>query len=568
MIMNANTILKNGKIFTADKNNSICQAVAIKDGVIIATGSDSEVMMHATSHTEIIDLQGKMAMPGIIDSHMHPMWGAKQLSEDSLEYQFLDVDGVISEVQKVVDNESKIEASNPDKWIIVRAWECIGGATIQRSDLDRLTTKRPVILFSNDCHYIALNSRGLEILGIAKSAPTKLLDDGVIVLDEHGQPTGLIEDGAAMRYFDKITALNVEEGIKVFLEAQKKLNAQGITTIMDARAIEEEFDVFKAMQDKNVLNLRILGAYEVKAHDLKSADTFAETIGRIKSFKQKYSTENWEGNKPSLSIHQAKFFVDGMIPSKTAYLLEPYFENKGTKDNPQYVQTDFRGIPWFTQEQLEYAFVELAKNDLDPHMHTIADGAIEICLNAVEKMRHEMGDKDIRPAMAHLDVTAPHQYKRFADLKISANLSFQWSGYTQNFIDFYKEFLGEEQIKDKFETHGKFFDAGVNVAYNSDWPIDPLNEWYNFQVGLTRRIDADNPHLDSDRDLKSIEVLRAATINAAYALKKDDEIGSIEKGKFADIIVLNKDALSIDKTEFETIKVVQTIIGGKTVHKL
>lgn len=547
-------ILKNGVIFTSDGKNRVVDSLAIKDGRIRYCGSFTEIA--SADSDRIIDLDGKFVMPGIIDSHMHPFWGAKQLVETSLDYTSYDIPQIIEQIQKRLDQDS----ASDDDWLVVRAWLCIGGTFIDKSSLDKLKTSRPIVLFSNDCHYLALNSKGLEKIHILDSAPVP--DNGVIVLDEHNKPTGLIEDGAAMDFFDKITAENVDHGVEIFEIAQYKLNQQGITTIMDARAINEEFRIFKKMEDTGKLKLRILGAYEVKKRDLTPLENFANWIDNYNDFVARYSNPHWEAQKASLCIHQAKFFVDGMIPSHTACLREPYFENVEGNIRP----TDRVGQAYFSQEELDYAYLTCADLGIDAHAHTIADGAIDLALNAIEKVR-AAGNYSMRPALAHCDVTAGDQYARFKALDVSANLSFQWSGYPQEMIDLHRDLIGEAQIETKFETHGKFFDAGVNVAYNSDWPIDPLNEWYNFQVGMTRRIDDKHPRLESDRNLTATEVIRAATINAAYALKKESEIGSLEVGKFADFIILDKNPLILESTEIASVKVLETWLGGSVVYK-
>ena len=556
---NYDLIIFNGPIFTSDINNKTVNVIGVKNGYVTYIGNQEDIAEDIKVCPNTIDLNGKFAMPGLIDSHMHPFWGAKQLVETSLDYQSLDIDGILTELQKDLDEDKK-SANTDDDWFIVRAWLCIGGTFIDRASLDKLKTNRPIVLFSNDCHYLSLNTIALEKINILNNAPVP--DNGVIVLDEHNHPTGLIEDGAAMEFFDKITASDVEHGIYIFDIAQKKLNSQGVTTIMDARALDEEFKIFKEMENRDILTLRILGAFEVKKRDVIPRANFQEWISRYQSFVSNYSTAKWSAAKPSLYVHQSKFFIDGMMPSHTAYMLEPYFERKDGK----LVPTTNYGQSYLSQDDLEFAFLECAKLGIDPHAHTIADGAINIALNAIENFRN-LGFTDIRPALAHCDVTAPEQYARFKNLDVSANLSFQWSGYPQNMIDLHHELLGDEQIKVKFETHGKFFDAGVNVAYNSDWPIDPMNEWFNLQVGLTRRIDQTTPRLDSDRNLTPLEVLKAATINAAYALKKEKEIGSLELNKFADIIVLDQNPFEIDPNLFSTIQVMKTIIGGHVVYE-
>lgn len=242
-----------------------------------------------------------------------------------------------------------------------------------------------------------------------------------------------------------------------------------------------------------------------------------------------------------------------MLPNRTAYLREPYSD-----------ATETRAHSYFTERQLTLLCLLCASAGLHPHMHIVGDGAAELALNALEIMRIFEPDTPVRPAMAHDDLVAPEQYTRFADLDVIANLSWQWAGITEEMMETYRQRLGEIRIRG-LETHGKFFDAGVRVAYNSDWPIDPPDEWFNFQVGLTRRLTPEQPRLDNDRDLTVTEVLRAATINAAYALGMENVTGSLEPGKFADLIVLDQSPFTTPSADFGRIKVLTTMVGGKVV---
>ncbi|MDR2845135.1 MAG: amidohydrolase family protein, partial [Puniceicoccales bacterium] len=283
-------------------------------------------------------------------------------------------------------------------------------------------------------------------------------------------------------------------------------------------------------------------------------------------FRKKYAPHPWETPQADLSISHVKFFIDGMLPNKTAFVLEPYFENIGTNEKPLLRQTSDCARSYYTQEQLDALFLAAAEHGFHPHMHIIADGAANITLNAIEKMRAAYPAKDIRPSMAHNDLMNPRQYQRFKDLDVIATLSFQWCAMPESMLPIFFNVIGGHRFANDLETHGKFFDAGVTVAYGSDWPIDPMNEWYNLQCGLIRRISENDPRLDSDRDLTVTEVLRAATINAAHALEAERYIGSLEAGKFADLIVLDQNVFQVPPSAFSQTKVLRTILGGKTVH--
>jgi predicted amidohydrolase YtcJ len=563
MTKKADKIYLGGKIHSFDKNGTKAEALAVKDGRIMALGKNKEILSLAGPATVQFDLSGNTMIPGLIDSHMHPLWGAKMLDTYSLDYEPLTVEGTLGKLKGFLDADK----GGDNDWLQVRAWLRIGGSDVLAKDLDKLPTKRPIMLFSNDCHFAALNSRGLQLLGIDENTPDP--PDGAILRDKDRKPTGIIEDAPAMRYYDSISEVKGEEASRVFKLAFDALHAQGVTTVMDARALEETFEGVKFMRKTGSLTIRFLGAREIAAADCPSAELAEEAVIRAKEFITRYD-EGELKPEPGISLRHLKFFVDGMPTNLTAYLGEPFYVNRGTEEKPDWQRGEWAGEPYFSEEKLKALFTAAAKHDLYPHCHIIGDGAASICVEAAFAMRKAYPDKDIRPGLAHMDIITRDLYKKVADARAVCVLSFQWCGQPPELIEFQRNLFGEERFEG-LETHAKFLDAGAVVAYGSDWPIDPLNEWANFQVGLTRRMIGEAPdsyeRLQNDRDLTLDEVLKAATICAAYALGLDKEIGSLEPGKLADLAVIEGDLFAAKPYEIIRTKVLETIVGGKTVYK-
>lgn len=563
----ADTVFYNGVIYTVDKKDSIHSAIALHNGFIKAVGTDEEILKLVSPKTEKIDLEGKMIMPGIVDCHMHPLWGAKRLVSHSLNYEALNLEQVIERIEGFLKSDGDL--LKDIDWLVVRGWLRVGGVDVFRWDLDKIDTKRPIILFSTDCHFIALNSRGLELLGIDENTPEP--DDGHILRDENKKPNGIVEDAPAMRYFDQVTHLSGQQIVDVLMVGQAALHKQGVTTILDARSLEEEFEGFAAMRDQGNLKLRVMAAREIKPRDCPTPEDAEKAVIEAGKFLAKYNAPDWSP-EPDIGAHTVKFFVDGMITNYTAYSLTPYYDNKGTEANPDWQLGTCRGkgVPYFSEEKLTALYMACAKHGFQPHMHVIADGTADIVLNAVEKVRKAYPDLDFRPILAHDDIIRPNQYKRYAELGAYPVLSFQWAGQPADLIEFQRGLLGPERFEG-LEPHGKFFDAGVKVAYGSDWPVDELGEWHNFQVGLTRKMPDSGgqsfPRMESDRNLTVPEVLRAATINAAETIYKEHCIGSLEPGKFADLIVVDRNLLTTPADHFEQTKVLRTVVGGETVYK-
>lgn len=567
--LNPDVIYHNGKIYTADKSDQFCEAIAIKQGYIAAVGSSHELLALAGTQTEVIDLEKRVILPGLIDSHMHPFWGGKQLRGCNLNYAALTVEGTLALIQKHLDEDPLKEE---DDWLSVRAWQrqamIPAGADMCRKSLDTLNTRRPVVLFSNDCHTLAANSRALEMLGITEETPVPA--DGKIGRDETDRLNGILEDAPAMRAFDSIPTGTPEQCVLIARHVQRVLNQQGVTTVMDTRVYEEQLKAFAVLRDRGELTLRMCGAREITPDSVAGPQDAARALDELVAFNQRWNDPVWQP-APGFGVSHVKFFVDGVLqpPTMTASLLQPYRKNRGTHAQPDWQPTEDYGDLYFTPDVFNALINECGRTGVHPHMHTVAEGAIEMALDALQEMRQTWPQKDVRPGLAHNELAAAHQYARFAELDVTAVLSYQWAGLPAVLIEEERAMLGEARFP-HLEPQGRFLDAGARLAYGSDWPIDRLDEWYNLQIAMTRRAwDAEGnpagPRLDNDRNLTLTEVLRSATIDAAYMIARDEEIGSLEPGKLADLIVLKDDIFSNPpETLFKT-RVICTVVGGKVV---
>ncbi|GBU10299.1 amidohydrolase [Gammaproteobacteria bacterium] len=574
----ADIIYFNGCIYTADAQNTCVDAIAIFEGKILSVGNYLELQKLCDPQTQQINLHGKMMMPGIIDGHMHPFWGGVQLSGCNLNYAALTVAQILAHVQAHLDQDL---AKSPQDWLKVTAWlrqgmlaelnprTGINSAQITRADLDCLNTERPVILFSNDCHTLLANTLALELLGIDANTPDPI--DGKIGKDINGQLTGILEDAPAMRAYDSIPSLNAPQALNVARLVQKVLNEQGVTTVMDARVAPLQLDAFATLHQQDELTIRFQAAREIMPAQVPNVAAVAVAVANAVDFARQYDQVIWSP-KPGLGCRCLKMFLDGVLqaPTMTAALLKPYHENKGSTQAPNWQASKRYGDLYFSAEILDELMLQIAKHGFDPHLHTVGDGAISMALNSIEKMRKSYPNKDIRPGLAHNELVDPHDYARFAALKVHAVLSFQWAAPDSDLIELERNMLGEERFEN-LEPLAKFIDAGAKIVFGSDWPIDALDEWYAFKVAATRTGRTLNQNaavrLDNDRDLSILEILRAATIDSAYAQRREDVIGSLELGKFADLIILDRNIFDIPANDIENIKVLMTMVGGKIVYQ-
>jgi predicted amidohydrolase YtcJ len=564
----ADRVYRNGVIFTADARNGTAEALAIRNGRIVYVGGNQGVAPFVGPATVAVDLKGRFLMPGLIDGHMHPLDAGVQLLKCSLNYESLTVAEMQQRIQACLDHSAPEDAN---AWLEVVNWfqESMrpAGVRTNRATLDALKTTRPILVTSSFGHTALANSRALALAKITASTPDPI--GGKIWRDDHGEPTGLLEDAAYAVFSHLLPKPTDAEYVAAATEALKAMSRQGITSFLDAAAPSESMAAFAAVRRAGGLTAR---AHFAPVIQPKEAGNLPGAVARVVAFAKQYD-EGEIARAPGITLRNAKLFLDGVIaaPALTGAVREPYLMNAGTAEKPHWVPGSSRGpAVYFSADALATVLVDLGRAGIDPHLHADGDGAVHAALDAIEALRKAVPKSDIRPAIAHDEIVEPTDFPRYKLLGAIPVLSFQWdkpAGDTLGLTNYF----GPARMK-ILEPAGFLAAAGARIAFGSDWPVDKLDEWFALKVGVTRTNAPDAPpeysgRLGDDPGLSREAVLRAATIDAAYELHQDEAAGSIEIGKFADIIVLDRNPFKVPAEEIAKIQVLETVVGGNVVYE-
>lgn len=564
----ADRVYRNGVIFTAGSGSAKAEALAVREGLIVYVGSNQGAGRYVGSKTASVDLKGRFLMPGLIDGHMHPLEAGAALLKCDLNYESLTVPEFKQRVQACLD---RTKSKEPDAWLEVVNWfqESMrpAGVKTSRETLDGLTTKRPVIVRSSFGHTVLANSRALSLGKISSATADPI--GGKIWRDAAGQPSGLLEDAAFGVFGTLLPKPTAQEDAQAALTALAAVRQQGVTSFLDAMATPEALAAFAAARKSGKLTAR---AHFAPIIEPSEAGVLDAAVARVLSLRKQYD-EGAIRPAPGITVRNAKLFLDGVIaaPALTGAVLEPYRQNAGTAEQPRWVAgTNHGPAVYFPREPLATVLIELGRAGIDPHMHADGDGAVRAALDGIAAMRKAIPAADIRPAIAHDELVSPEDFGRYKALGAIPVLSLQWGKPAGDTLGL-KDYFGPDRMK-ILEPSGLLAAAGARVAFGSDWPVDALDEWFALKVGVTRTNDPKAPteyrgRLGDDPGLSRDAVLRAATINAAFELHEDDVTGSIEVGKLADFIVLDRNPLTVPAESIAKTKVLETVVGGNVVYK-
>lgn len=555
----AATVLNNGVIYTVEGDqwtDKPAQSIAIaENGSILATGSDGDLKSYIGKNTQVIDLNGKTVLPGLIDAHVHaPGTSLTELYNIYL-YESMTKEKTLSDIKDYI-------AKNPD---LKEYWGsgfnmgmASDGKGPQKEWLDEICVNKPIILESNDGHSYWLNSKALEMNGITKDTPNP--QGGLIQKDpKTGELWGTLTDASSLITMKQ--TFNEKQEAEAFEHFQNKMNDWGYTGIMAIAPINVHSNVIKDFDVNHKLHLKMNLASEIKPDK-----DFSKELQKLKDLKK-----NMESNL--IKVTTAKFFADGVVEGMTAYLLEPYAPEAG-------LAPDYRAEFYWDPEVLKQDFSQVMKAGFQIHVHSIGDASTRLVLDSLEYAQNQNPNIEARNVITHLQLIDNSDLPRFGKLGIIAATQPFWHLKEPDWYEpVDKTVLGEKRASNEYPLKS-LKDHGAIITSSGDFPVSPINNpFWAIEAAVTRNLE--NPDYYGVADIKDMndptyllnpkerltvkDILEAYTINGAYQLYREDDIGSLKAGKSADLIVIDKDPLKINPLDLDRIKVEATLLNGKVV---
>ncbi|MFV8818570.1 amidohydrolase [Haliea sp. E17] len=532
-------------IYTLDDDQPRARAMAVEDGRIAYVGDNATALAMADGNSTIHRMQGHMLLPGFIDTHIHPLSGGAYIQTLSL-----DTGGSVADWLAAIEHYA---GEYPGDGLIFGYGflaSVFGAAGPHREQIDAVVADRPVLIMDESFHGAWANTRALEVLGITRDTPDPSPGFSYYRRDAAGEPTGYLLEDAAQRAMDAFAVINEDSLVAGSAIVMDALNSYGVTALFDAHEMDiEPFlpAVLRRLESSGDLTVRIVGSYKPAGPEqAEAAVATALDWG-----------EHLRG--PHYHYRVLKLLLDGTVEGRTAAMLDHY---RGEPDN--------RGDLNFTDAQVAAMVREAAAAGIDVHMHAIGDRAVRQGLDAVETARKASPDSSSRYTICHIEVIADEDLQRFADLDVIAQSSPLWASYDS----IGKELVSDDQFQRYWRYHS-LAERGVRLTWGSDFPasgpgLGGMAPLLQMEVGITRQ-DPGDPNAPvqprASERLGVAEMIRGYTIDAAYQLHMEDEIGSIEKGKRADFVVLGDGLFEVPVHEIHAVPVESTWLGGRRVYQ-
>jgi predicted amidohydrolase YtcJ len=534
-------IVINGPIYRGDAVRGWSESIAIRGDRIVALGSQNEVKDHIGPNTRVIDARGKMITAGFQDAHIHaPFAGLNRLHV--LLNDLPDREAYLATIKSYAD-------ANPDaEWIIGGGWalDHFPGGLPTKEDLDSIVPNRPVFLFNRDVHGAWVNSKALEIAGITKDTPDPW--DGRIERNDAGDPSGMLHEGAAYTFNEKVVPLpNRATWEAAILNAQKHLHSLGITGWQDAWVIEGTLEAYKSLAESGDLTARVVGALWWDRHGgLEQID--------------KFKTQRETGRAGNFHPTTVKIMTDGVLENYTGALMQPFCDGCGG-------HTDNYGLSYVDHDELAAAVTALTGESFQVHMHVIGDRAVRNALDAVEAAITVHGRHDLRHHLAHIQLVQPEDIPRFRELDVVANCQAYWANFDPQMNVLTVPFLGQDRV-DLSYPFNSLLKNGTVLAMGSDWSVSTANPLAQMEVAVTRigPLYRDQPAFLAHEAIPIEAALNGFTNGTAYVNHDEQDAGSLAVGKRADLVILDQDLFKAE--HLSDARVELTMASGKVVYDI
>jgi predicted amidohydrolase YtcJ len=557
----ADLVLTGGAVYTVDAARSWAQAVAVSGGRIAAVGTDADMRPHVGPRTEVVNLRGRMLLPGFQDAHVHASGGGLERSQCDLTAEHTR-EGYLTAIRRYADRTPGAA------WITGGGWsmDVFPGGVPSKDDLDEAVPDRPVFLSNRDRHGAWVNSRALMLAGV--DAATADPPDGRVERGPSGEPQGTLHEGAMNLVQRVVPPVTLGEQVAGILEGQRYLHSLGITAWQEAivgeyAVMPDCFDAYREVDGRGLLTARVTGAlWWRRAAGLSQLDFLAERRAIASS-----------GRFRTTSV---KIMQDGVCENFTAAMLSPYLDGHGH-------ETEGRGTSFFEPTELNEAVTAIDAAGFGVHIHAIGDRAVREALDAIAAARTANGPwagrrgrgqrSGGRHHIAHLQVVHPEDVPRFRELGVLANCQPLWASNEPQMTELTLPFLGPERAAWQY-PFGSLAASGAQLCFGSDWPVSSPNPMWQMHTAVNRTTspeypfrgpDTDTPFLPGER-ITLPAAIAAFTIGSAYVNHDERDAGSVEPGKRADLVVLDRDLFAWPAAEIALAQVDLTLVDGAVVH--
>jgi len=539
----ADRVFLNGAIYTVDAERSWAEAVAIRDGRIIFVGDNVGAARFIDDDTMVTELRQQMMLPGFHDSHIHIL--TEVMSDEECDLLRIPTVQEVAEKLKVCAEE---RGRGEHRWITGGGWgEWLWPeANPKKGLLDLLFPNRPVYLTSSFGHAAWVNSKALEIAGI--SADTEDPEAGIIERDpETGHPSGTLRETAMALVSSKIPPFTLEQRKKRVRSGIALSHANGITAVIEPGVGPEHIEQLLAVDDD--------GDFDIRA--VASLSPIGWHAGVFDDEVFDFIADRAAWRRPNIDVNSVKIYMDGVIEYGTSPLLDPYAD-------PAYGSGEF----FYSQDQVDQYLTRFDAMGLQVHVHAIGDAAVRRALDGFEVMREANGMSDNRHQIVHLQLIHEDDRPRFAELNIGAVFQPLWAYPDEAALKLDIPMLGKERTWQMYPI-SSLKKAGARIVGGSDYWVTDLNPLQAIETAITRQdpYSNDGPILNEDERVDLETMIDAYTINGAYQMGLEQEQGSIEVGKRADMVVIDRNLFELEPAEINEAKVTMTIFDGRTVYE-